>query len=94
MTNEEKNLENLHIHIEGLQGTLAKRNARIAELELQVAALKANPSAAANTSKAYKSGWKDCAGHLMGTTHKLAQELALVRKDAFRLYLDGDKLNG
>lgn len=85
--------EHLIIHIEGLQATLSKRNARIEQLEKQVAELKANPLSGAAEKKAYKRGWKDCAGHLMETTRKAAIELSAVRRDAFRQYLDGDKLS-
>lgn len=94
MTNEEKNLEALHIHIAGLQATLTKRNERIAQLEAKVEELKGNPIVGAAQKKAYKQGWKDCAGHLMNTTHEMANKLREVRKDAFKLYLEGDKLDG
>lgn len=87
----EKDLEHLHIHIEGLQATLTKRNARIAELEAQVAELKNNPLAGISKDRAYRDGWKACAGHLMETTRKTALQLSEVRKEAFRLYMDGEK---
>lgn len=90
MTNQELNIEALHIHIEGLQATLTKRNARIAELEAKVTELKDNPLAGVSKERAYREGWKACAGHLMETTRKTALELGKVRKEAFRLYLDGD----
>jgi predicted RNase H-like nuclease (RuvC/YqgF family) len=89
MSNQERNVEQLHIHIEGLQATLTKRNARIADLEAEVAAIRKNPAASAAEKKAYKQGWKDCAGHLMEATRRHALELAKVRKEAFDLYLKG-----
>ena len=91
MNNQEMNRESLLIHIEGLQATLTKRNARIAELEARVAELKNNPEAAISKDRAYREGWKACAGHLMETTRKTALELGKIRKEAVRLYLDGDK---
>lgn len=83
-------IESLQIHIEGLQATLTKRNTRIAELEAKVTELKDNPLAAMSKERAYKEGWKACAGHLMETTRKTALELGKIRKEAFRLYLEGD----
>ena len=91
MNNQELNRESLIIHIEGLQSVLAKRNARIAELEALVAKIQKNPIASAAEAKAYKKGWKDCAGELMEITRKTALDLSSIRKDAFKLYLEGDK---
>lgn len=91
MNNEERNIENLHIHIEGLQATLTKRNEHIARLEHKVETLTNNPVAGAAEKKAYKKGWQDCAGHLMEASRIMALQLSEVRKDAFRLYLDGEK---
>ena len=79
--------ESLIIHIEGLQATLAKRNARIAELEAQIAELKDNPLARMSEDKAFKEGWKACAGHMMELTRATAVELGKVRKEAFRYYI-------
>jgi len=85
--------EALKIHIEGLQATLTKRNARIAELEAKIIEIKDNPIVGAAEKKAYKKGWQDCAGHLMQTTQIAARSLSEIRKDAFKLYLDGDSLS-
>ena len=90
MNKEEMNRESLLIHIEGLQATLTKRNARIAELEAKVAELKNNPEAAVSKKRAYQEGWKACAAHLMETTRKTALELAKIRREAFNLYLEGE----
>lgn len=83
--------ESLIIHIEGLQATLTKRNERIAQLELQVETLKNNPASSANEKKAYKKGWQDCANHMMESTREMARKLSDIRKEAFGLYLDGDR---
>ncbi len=83
--------EQLIIHIEGLQATLTKRNARIEELEAQVEKLKKSPANKDAERKGYKQGWKDCASHLMEITRKTALELREIRREAFDLYLNGDK---
>ena len=93
MTNEERNLEALHIHIEGLQATLTKRNARITELTQQVAALKINPVSNAAEKLAYKQGWIACANRLQKITRETAQQLRDVNKAAFTLYLEGEKID-
>jgi uncharacterized protein involved in exopolysaccharide biosynthesis len=91
MTNEEKNLESLHIHIEGLQATLTKRNARITQLEALVAELTANPEAGAKETKAYKAGWKAAASQLQDAAKKMAYELREIDKTAFKIFLEGEK---
>ena len=84
--------EQHEVHINGLQATLTKRNERIAELEKQLSSEGTSKRQARNIHKAYQKGWIACAGHLMETTRRTALELGKVRKDAFRLYLDGEKL--
>ena len=80
--------EALKIHIEGLQATLTKRNARIAELEAKLAKPVDLPDEIKKlTDKAYKQGWQACAGHLAETTRNMATELSKVRKEAMSLYL-------
>lgn len=93
MNNEELNRESLIIHIKGLQQTLTERNERIAQLEKQVSQLKLNPVTEAATRKAYKAGWKACAGQMMEVTRTTARALSEVRKEAWELYLKGDKLD-
>ena len=83
--------EQLIVHIEGLQATLTKRNARIEELEAEVQRLKHSPRNKDAERKGYKQGWKDCASQLMEITRKTALELREIRREAFELYLDGDK---
>jgi chromosome segregation ATPase len=92
MSNEEKNLESLHVHIEGLQATLTKRNARITQLEAQVSELKLNPESAAQEKKAYKRGWQAAAINLMDAANKMASELREIDNQAFKVWLEGDKL--
>lgn len=90
MTNQESNHEALIIHIEGLQAVLIKRNLRIAELEEKLA----NPELINNTAvtRAYRRGFKECASRMMDATRESALLLKDIRKDAFELYLEGDKL--
>jgi uncharacterized protein involved in exopolysaccharide biosynthesis len=92
MNNQERNLEALHIHIEGLQATLTKRNTRITQLEAQVSELKMNPAAGAKETAAYKAGWKACADQLKSITRKMAYDLREIDKEAFKIWLEGDKL--
>lgn len=84
--------ENLIIHIEGLQATLAKRKARIEELEKQLDKQMKSERAEAMKSKAYKQGWKDCAENMKGIAQDVARNLRKIDEGAFRLYLEGEKL--
>ena len=80
--------EALKIHIEGLQATLTKRNARIAELEEKLTIpTPLEPEIEKRIKKAYKQGWQDCSTELMEITRNTARELTKVRKEAFRVYL-------
>lgn len=92
----EESREYLLIHIEGLQATLTKRNARIADLEKQLQSLETkiaqNNKVRKLVNQAYKDGWKDCASKLMEITRETALQLRAVRKSAFSIYLDGDKI--
>jgi len=89
LNNEERNIEALHIHIEGLQATLTKRNTRIAELEAKLA----DPELINNVAirRAYKSGWKDCASRMMEASKDTALLLKAIRKDAYDLYLESEQ---
>jgi len=88
MNNEERNIEALHIHIEGLQATLTKRNARISELEAKLA----DPALIEGQAvrKAYKKGWQDCANELQTATLDAATHLKRIKNKAFELYLQGE----
>jgi hypothetical protein len=89
MTNEERNIEALHIHIEGLQATLTKRNQRIAELEAKLN----NPDLINNVAvkKSYKKGWQDAAHAMMSLSMDAAKGLRKVREDAWKVYLEGER---
>ena len=85
--------EVLLVHIEGLQATLTKRNARIAELEAQLAADPDSPVAQREITKAYNRGWRECSQHLTNVTGVAAQALGRVRSDAWALYLGMENEN-
>ena len=84
--------EHLIAHIEGLQATLTKRNARIAELEQRLADGPTSMEEKYRLHAAYRDGWKDCAGRLMNIVHDHALALREIRKEAFRLYTEGEWL--
>ena len=90
MNNQEANREQLIIHIKGLQQTLTERNVRIAELEKQLTKAGMTARAERDIKRAYKQGWQACANQLMDITRKTALELSEVRKEAWKLYLDGE----
>lgn len=83
-------IEALHIHIEGLQATLAKRNARIAELEAKVTKQGSKIQTEMAVRRAYNKGWKDCASKLAETTRLMALQLREVRSEAWRVYSEGE----
>ena len=89
MTEHEQKIENLYIHIKGLQATLAKRNIRIAEMEKDVA--DPNPRQERAIKQAYKDGWKDCAEELMRETATMANSLLCLRSKAFESLLENEK---
>jgi tetrahydromethanopterin S-methyltransferase subunit G len=82
--------EDYIVHIEGLQATLTKRNARIAELEKQLKDTETEALQSRAVKKAYKQGWQACASRLMDITRKTAFDLSEVRKEARRIYLEGE----
>lgn len=84
--------EQQQIHIEGLQVTLANRNRQIEELRNRVTRAEAEGPGARAVKDAYKRGWKDCASQLMTATQDAANALRVIRSDAFKEYLNGDKL--
>ena len=89
MTEKEQNIENLHIYIEGLQATLAKRKIRIAELEDKLA----KPFEGQNKviNRAYKDGWRACAEELMSETATATNALTLLRSQALESLLKNEK---
>ena len=78
-------------HIESLQATLGKRNARIEQLEMQLAEAVAGEPNQAALGAAYKRGWRDACNKLMSVTHEAARGLSAVRKDAMDIYLEAEK---
>ena len=86
---QRKNLENLHIHIEGLQATLAKRNLLIADMKEDVA--NPDPRHKRELDKAYKDGWRACAEELMSETATMANSLLCLRSKAFESLLKNEK---
>lgn len=90
MNNQEANREQLIIHIKGLQQTLTERNARIDELEKRLTKSGLTARAEREVKKAYKQGWQACASKLMEITRLTAFQLSEVRKEAFRVYLEGE----
>ena len=90
MNNQDANRESLLIHIEGLQATLAKRNARIVELEAKITKQGGKIQTELAIRKAYKKGWTDCAGKLIDITRQTALQLSEVRKEAWRIYSEGE----
>ena len=90
MSKEEMNRESLLIHIEGLQATLTKRNARIAELEAKITKNGQKIQTKLAIRKAYKKGWTDAAAKLLDITRQTALELSKVRKEAWHVYTEGE----
>ena len=89
MNNQEQKIENLYIHIKGLQATLTERNIRIAEMEEDVA--DPNPRQERAIKKAYKDGWRACAEELMSETATMANSLLCLRSKAFESLLENEK---
>lgn len=81
--------DSLIIHIEGLQATLTKRNARIAELEAQITREGKKMQSEMAVRKAYKKGWTDCAAKLAEITRQTALQLSEVKREAWRAYTEG-----
>jgi len=87
----DKELERLQIHIDGLQVTLGKRNARIEKLEQEVERLKRGDVLPKELRREYTRGWKDCANEMMNSTQQIARILGHFRRDAFDLLLQGER---
>lgn len=91
MNNQEMNRESLLIHIEGLQATLAKRNARITELEAKITKQGSKIQTEMAVRKAYKKGWTDCAAKLADIARTTALQLREIRSEAWRFYTEGEQ---
>lgn len=84
--------ENLVNHIEGIQATLTKRNARIAELEEALRlAVDGEPSQEA-LKKAYRRGWKACASSAMTGVSAAARALQEAQRMAYSAYDEGERV--
>ena len=89
MNNQEQKIENLYIHIKGLQATLTERNKQIAELQDKMA----NPGIIEGQQirQSYKDGWRACAEGLMSETATATNALTLLRSQAFESLLKNEK---
>jgi len=89
MNNQEQKIENLYIHIKGLQATLTERNKQIAELQDKLA----NPGIIEGQQirQSYKAGWRACAEKLMSETATATNALTLLRSQAFESLLKNEK---
>lgn len=86
--------EALKIHIEGLQSTLGKRNARIKELEEKLNQPVDLPATVEKMlRKAYKEGWKACASNLLSATKVASDNLGYISKKAIDAYVSQEKDN-
>lgn len=85
------------IHIEGLQATLTKRNARIAELEAERDAMKqgdlGSPHITRAIEAAHRRGWQECANFLNDSTKELVLKLGKIRKNALDAYYEPERLD-
>jgi hypothetical protein len=80
MNNQERNIESLHIHIDGLQSTLTKRNAKIAQLEKRLVLLEK-----LGTYNSYHEGFDACALQIVDLTAEMGILLKRIGKDAWNL---------
>jgi ABC-type antimicrobial peptide transport system ATPase subunit len=78
-------------HIESLQATLTKRNQEIARLRDQLDAGKGSPLIASAYERGKREGWSSCADALMRATHEAARSLGKIRREAFEVYLEGER---
>ena len=84
--------DNLIIHIEGLQATLTKRNARIAELEKLLAGEGANEREMVARARAFKKGWESCANSVMNEAATAINAIQSLKNAGFHSSLEADKL--
>jgi len=74
--------DNLIVHIEGLQATLTKRNARIAELEAFIAGEGKEERDERALKNAYKKGWNECAMAMGNGAQAAIVALGNLRREA------------
>lgn len=87
----EKDVERLHIHIAGLEATLAKRNQTIEALRAELDGEGKLHRERKAMKAEYKRGWQDACERLMTVTQSAAHALGVVRKDAFDVYLNAER---
>lgn len=92
---QERNFTDKHdgllVQVKGLQKLVAERRDRIMQLEEQLENLKRNPVASAAEQKSFKNGWKACADAMQDLSRKAALSLREIDKEAFQLWLDGER---
>lgn len=79
-------------HIEHLQATLTKRNARIAELEARLSEEGESKAMTRKYELGYKHGWVAASGEMMEQTRQMGRYLNETHDRAFQVYLVGDRL--
>ena len=79
-------------HIEHLQATLTKRNARIAELEARLSEEGESKAMTRKYELGYKHGWVAASGEMMEQTRQMERYLRETHDRAFQVYLAGDRL--
>lgn len=82
--------ENLIAHIKGLQATLTERNQVIANLQEQLGLAENGEPQQKALAKAYRDGWKACAGRLTRITVDAALALRDINKQAHDIYREGE----
>lgn len=83
--------ENLIHHIDGLQVALAKRNARIAELEQRLTEEGESEAIRRAEQKAYRRGWEACASRLMDATRDCVLALGDHRRASLDVYYEPER---
>jgi len=78
-------------HIEGLQRTLTKRNARIEELEARLEAGEGSEYVAQARESGVREGWIACAQTMMNAASRAERELTNVRDAGWKAYLEGQR---
>lgn len=91
MSNQEDNLESLHIHIAGLQAVLTKRNESIKRLETKIAELESNEITESAKNKSYRQGYRDCAVEVSDSLRAIVMVLRKFDGTLLELYRAKDE---
>lgn len=86
MTNQEDNLESLHIHIAGLQAVLTTRNETIKRLEGKIAEVENNDITESAKNKSYRQGYRDCAVEMSDSLRDIVMILRKFDGTLYELY--------